>query len=853
MTEEKIDINKVLQSINKTVSKIDEKSTLFVSVLINKYKTNILDLNYNLGLEIPACIKVLTPEIFLYNIDKFQDHFNNDNKLFLNKCIIYILSEILNFLVLRTLSYNLIEISEPITLLEMSENNFLKELCDYLEIPLLNTLNKNCSLDINKIKQSLKETKNYQNIEVFSDMELLSLNNPIKKLKYLYFHKQTLKFYSNDSKVSDFLKMKDIDLEKDKLIFKILFPNKNNIYHPDIIKFRTENNLRKNVFLVIKKIFNFYGFKIKLSEDGNLYNIKVKKIYRKDESNDNKNFVGLFSKINYNRILKMLNFLNIINMKTLSSYIFLSLCQFINKYPKLKQIIKNSSVFEEWKQTQNFLINTTNPLQIENDTKDDIIKYPTIFNKAKILLYCNSDEIKISEPDPYSDNKNLWNNYYVSTILKENFNPYISDFISVNEKVDSRLKNVIKNDGINTIFFNVSYKSYNFIFVPKSKDKNAPNSTHILDISKCLLENGILIFSNFKDENDLKTSLDTLKDNLLFSYVEKSLDPENNTCIKLIKKDYYCKTFKGLHYENQSCFIDSTLLCLLAIPNKHINKLILEKNFDTIDYNFDKGRPCNKNKQKDIKYKKEIQKQLINIKNYMRGHKKVNYNCINLRKSLENCPSNTQNFHIPGEQNDAGEFLSYLFDIFDVSTATFKEENFFKNKGIKDQIRSNTVEDNLQRPVVTIFSSLFNKKSDKNISQFLRQTELTRFEEDNLPKINGKTYNSRLTKKTYSRSQFYIFNFPREDYIPSQNWVKVKAPESFIYENKTFYLTSIVIHTGSGHYVSVVKCENDWFFYNDIDNTIKSRVKKIGSYDKMLQIKPDPQKNGTLFFYFSFD
>ena len=68
-------------------------------------------------------------------------------------------------------------------------------------------------------------------------------------------------------------------------------------------------------------------------------------------------------------------------------------------------------------------------------------------------------------------------------------------------------------------------------------------------------------------------------------------------------------------------------------------------------------------------------------------------------------------------------------------------------------------------------------------------------------------------------------------------------------KDKTLYLTSIVIHTGGAHYVSVFKCERNWFYYDDNPGSSSHIIKYIGSYEKMLEIHPNPLSHGTLFFY----
>ena len=56
-------------------------------------------------------------------------------------------------------------------------------------------------------------------------------------------------------------------------------------------------------------------------------------------------------------------------------------------------------------------------------------------------------------------------------------------------------------------------------------------------------------------------------------------------------------------------------------------------------------------------------------------------------------------------------------------------------------------------------------------------------------------------------------------------------------------LTAIVIYKNQ-HYTLYTIFKNEWYYYNDLKG-----IKKIGSYEEMLEHKPNPQRNGVLFFY----
>ena len=123
--------------------------------------------------------------------------------------------------------------------------------------------------------------------------------------------------------------------------------------------------------------------------------------------------------------------------------------------------------------------------------------------------------------------------------------------------------------------------------------------------------------------------------------------------------------FTGLKYTGNSCYQDSVLLSLFAIPNKFIENNILEKDLNKIKES-QKEIICSKDTKEDIISKEDIQKELNKITNSIRNKgEKVEY-CSKLRSLIKKCPSTSgQEFYGTGTQ-DAGEFVQYLFSIFNV-------------------------------------------------------------------------------------------------------------------------------------------------------------------------------------------
>lgn len=333
---------------------------------------------------------------------------------------------------------------------------------------------------------------------------------------------------------------------------------------------------------------------------------------------------------------------------------------------------------------------------------------------------------------------------------------------------------------------------------------------------------------------------------------------------------------KGLDYVNNSCYMDSTLLSLFAIPNKVITDNILNKNLDILKDIPLKWAKCSNNIEKDIKRRKDIQKALNRITYSMRGLDSIK-KCTMLRRLIANCPG-TQPFHQGGTQ-DAGEFLAYLFNVFQVDIAKTVRKTYGTNDKAKNPlwklIRTNV--DKKASPIVDIVpTTLIDIPKDYNITKFLNKTEYTNLDESErwYPDRVNKPDLSFLQKKEVfkmKKSPYIIFNLARTYGEPifskpkkskkkvnkpkflgmqTKNiWKRVSAPEKLTLKGKELNLSAIVVHTGGAHYVANFKCENDWFWYDDSPGSSRHTIKHIGSYDKMLKTNPCPLSHGTLFFY----
>lgn len=304
-------------------------------------------------------------------------------------------------------------------------------------------------------------------------------------------------------------------------------------------------------------------------------------------------------------------------------------------------------------------------------------------------------------------------------------------------------------------------------------------------------------------------------------------------------KNSECK-FIGLKYTGNSCYQDSTLLALFAIPNDFITKNILRKDLRSMQ---NREISCGRN---DYENRSAIQKELQRITGSMRGELPTVDYCSSLREILKQCPSpGRQAFYGTGTQ-DAGEFLQYIFAIFQVggvlrvrTTIVTNDLDGFRGK-IVNQIEEQT------SPIVLIPAKEFPKI---DIDYFLDVTDDAIFDSKNRYKApDGILYRRRIERTTILKGDYIVF-YAQRLHVDGGKQIRTYnqiIPSETIRLNKTLHLFAIVVHRNA-HYTTYIKCEQRWFYYNDLS----SNIVPIGTYDEMLRQKNEPsvQSEGVLYFY----
>ena len=365
-----------------------------------------------------------------------------------------------------------------------------------------------------------------------------------------------------------------------------------------------------------------------------------------------------------------------------------------------------------------------------------------------------------------------------------------------------------------------------------------------------------LIKSNI--ELYLKTDSHSLEFLLLVCYLNKKQQIiDKNTMNKWIHTQPFLKKIKysnyslpkkdiklyGLKWVGNSCYMDSVLLSILAPQSSFIEKNILNKNIDSLKQPL---RFICFNEiplEKDLENRKQIQIELQNIKDSIYTNKIKDSNL--LRKAISKCQAQ-QEFHKYGTQ-DAGEFLVYLFDLFQIDTATLIRYTYVKNDEHETPILIRRVK-TCENPIIDIFQgTLHNLKKDNiyPIDYFIKQEEITHFDEKNLYKNSGKTYQYRIEINKKMSPEYMAFRVHRLG--PTRLYKTMLLPTEYIFTSfSVLSLSAIVIYTGGAHYVCVFCVDYIWYYYNDLE----SEIKTLGSFEKMLKNTPyNPITHGILYIY----
>lgn len=290
---------------------------------------------------------------------------------------------------------------------------------------------------------------------------------------------------------------------------------------------------------------------------------------------------------------------------------------------------------------------------------------------------------------------------------------------------------------------------------------------------------------------------------------------------------------RGLENNRNSCYADSVLMVLLRSFNPVIDKFILNRDISGLVTQTQTWTKCKETPKEDYELRILIQGELKKLKKYVQGDITIPNNCIQLLYLLNGCSN--YNLRI-GDYNDAGEFLSYLFNIFQLDIGRHSYTTYVSNDRINWVKVDSTVEDNNASPIISVYTLPDNIQY---LSRLLIQVDEVSLDYENRFKYNDKYYTYKKKIDQYHIGNYLVFYIHRLSVVNNKEII----PEMRI---GGLNLCGIVLYY-SQHYTCYF-CVNDiWYFYNDL---VPYNVILIGGYDELFDSKYGCIKeHGVLYFY----
>ena len=320
---------------------------------------------------------------------------------------------------------------------------------------------------------------------------------------------------------------------------------------------------------------------------------------------------------------------------------------------------------------------------------------------------------------------------------------------------------------------------------------------------------------------------------------------------------------EGLGWRGNSCYMDSALQCLLAVPSQ-LNEYILNVNLEEnviMDIHI-----CGDTEARDLEVRKEIQEELGMLTDTIRGNGRPRETADEFREILRKCKLKQGQRFFDDCTQDSGDFLAWLLSRFPVEKGVVRVETFYTNseEDTADNLHLSTTVERSQGPVIDVGRSLLVKIYDNKpvpISSFVTWSDDsgTMLNDDGLGSIKasegdiaGQRFSRRITQnKIMMAPGAMIFSIMRggaDDFGTVQDVLRHPVFPTYEIElesGQNFRFSGVTVHQ-SNHYWCYYRHRNAWYLYND---TSQQTPKKIGSYKTLIKNHSIIMTHGTVFYY----
>lgn len=168
--------------------------------------------------------------------------------------------------------------------------------------------------------------------------------------------------YPPFSSVDDILnKWDDYKLQSRTNYLDLFFPNK--VSHALLSKFKKNTKIRRRLTEMVIRFINFLGYNVSYNEEQKEFNFtRNDKPFKREERGI---LVGFYGKDTFQKITRMFNFLNLVEMPMLSSMLYNVIVNAISRDEELKQKIYDTGLFRLWVKTQKDLKSNVNKIEEE--------------------------------------------------------------------------------------------------------------------------------------------------------------------------------------------------------------------------------------------------------------------------------------------------------------------------------------------------------------------------------------------------------------------------------------------------------------------------------------------------------
>lgn len=306
----------------------------------------------------------------------------------------------------------------------------------------------------------------------------------------------------------------------------------------------------------------------------------------------------------------------------------------------------------------------------------------------------------------------------------------------------------------------------------------------------------------------------------------------------------------SLNWTGNSCFIDSVLQPLFIVQNQFTD-IILKQPSTLTDPR------C-----QDIV---GLQRELNNIVNSIRKNDGSVTNVTQLRSFMKHCILSRDieniwdtNFH------DAGEFLTYFIDLFpntDIAkrtAVTYATNDLISPADqITDKVLTSTITDDKASVVILIDAFSLLAMDDLITTQdLLTKTEDSELDKPVKPSEGpgaGQEFMRRITTTSIIDSPMIILNVTRNNPLKRGEVLEkqIIPLKQITIENGTVYNLSGITIFHNGHYVAYYKCDEIWYFYNDMATP---KVINLGDFNSIFETtylsnNPEVMVRGTIYYY----